>query len=354
MDTAKKIRKISYLIVLGLLIGMAAVYLRGPHVSNALKKLILPELEMATGHKVIAQKIYINIFPLFVEAKEMKMFDDEGKRILYAKRVKAYLNISGIIDKNLKIRRLVIKEPELTVDSPKVREIMANIEAYLSQKREKKINVEIKAVEVQQGKAEYIDTGLKTSIGFNDFSGEVIIGKLQRLKTTVRKVIVKREGWPEISAELSSDMLLKDGTLQINKLTVNSFGSQMTASGKYAGDMLQVKTGIRLFVKTVKEIFHLVTPGEGRLDAKGDITYKDKNISVDLKLSGEFYLQTLMELLKVKEKIQGLVDVKGEIKGQLNNIKGTGTATLHKGNLYDVDIDYLKVCCVLCKWCHEF
>ena len=79
MDTAKKIRKISYLIVLGLLIGMAAMYLRGPHVSNALKKLILPELEMATGHKVIAQKIYINIYPLFIEAKEMKMFDDEGK-----------------------------------------------------------------------------------------------------------------------------------------------------------------------------------------------------------------------------------------------------------------------------------
>lgn len=342
MDTSKKIRKISYLIVIGLLIGMAAVYLRGPYVSNALKKLILPELEMATGYKVIARKIYVNIYPLFVEAKEVKIYDDEGKRILYATRVKAYLDLSGIIDKNLKIRRLVIKGPELTVDSPKVREIMANIEAYLSKKRDKKINVEIKAVEVQQGKAEYFDTGLKTGIGLNDFSGEIIIGKIQRLKTTVRKVIVRREGWPEISAELSSDMLLKDGALQINKLIVNSFDSQATVSGKYAGDTLQINTGSRLFVKTVKEIFHLVTPGEGRLDAKGDITYKDKNISVDMKLSGEFYLQTLMELLKVKEKIRGLVDVNGEIKGQLTNIKGAGTATLHKGNLYDVDIDYLK------------
>jgi hypothetical protein len=342
MDAAKKIRKISYLIVLGLLIGMATVYLRGPYMSNALKKLILPELEMATGHKVIAQKIYINIFPLFVEAKEMKIYDDEGKRILYATRVKAYLNISGIIDKNLTIRRLVIRAPELKVDSPRVREIMAHIEAYLSQKRDKKINVEIKAVEVQQGKAEYIDTGLKTRIGFNDFSGEAIIGKIQRLKTTVRKVVVKKEGWPEISAELSSDMLLKDGALQINKLIVNSFDSKVTASGKYAGGMLQAETGIKLLVKTVKEIFHLKTPGEGRLDAKGDITYKDKNISVDMKLTGEFYLQTLMELFKVEEKIEGLVDVKGEIKGRLNDIKGEGTATLHKGNLFEVDVDYLK------------
>ena len=342
MDAAKKIRKISYLVVIGLLIGMTAVYLRGPYVSNALKKLILPELEMATGHKVIAQKIYVNIYPLFVEAKELKMFDDEGKRIFYAKRVKAYLNISGILDRNLKIRRLVIKTPGLTVDSTKVRGIIANIEAYLSQKRDKKIEVEIKAVEVQEGKAEYIDTGLKARVGLNDFSGEVILGRIHRIKTTVGKAIVKKEGWPEISAEFSSDMSLKDGALQINKLTVDSFGSELTASGKYAGDVLQAKTGIRLFVKTVKDIFHLAAPGEGRLDARGDIAYRDKNISVDLKLSGEFYLQTLMELLEVKEKIQGLVDVKGEIKGPLNDIKGTGTATLQKGNLFDVDVDYLK------------
>jgi translocation and assembly module TamB len=342
MDTAKKIRKISCLIVLALLIGMAVIVLRGPHVSNALKKMILPELEMATGYKVIAQKIYINIFPLFVEAKNLKMFDDEGKRIFVAKRVKAYLDLSGIIDRNVKIRRLVIKEPEVTVDRQKINEIVANIKAYLAQKKKKKINVEIKAVEVQEGKTEYFDTDLKTSVSFYDFRGEIIIAKTQKLKTAVRKVIVKKEGWPEISAEVSSDLLLEDGALRINRLTVNSFGSQLTASGNYAGDVLKVKTVMKLVVKSVKDLFHLGMPGEGRLGAKGDITYRDKKIFVDMKLSGEFYLETLMELLNVKERIQGLVNVKGYIKGQLNNIKGTGTATLQKGNLYNVDIDYLK------------
>jgi len=78
MDTVKKVKKLSFLIALGLLFTIAAILLRGPHISNSLKKMILPELEMATGHKVIAQKMYINIFPFFVEAKEMKMFDEEG------------------------------------------------------------------------------------------------------------------------------------------------------------------------------------------------------------------------------------------------------------------------------------
>ncbi|PKL52152.1 MAG: hypothetical protein CVV37_02680 [Nitrospira bacterium HGW-Nitrospira-1] len=342
MVTAEKIRKISWLVVLGLLIGMAAILLRGPHISNALKKMILPELEMATGHKVIARKIYINIFPLFVEAKELKMFDDKGDRILLAGRVKGYLDITGILDKNIRIRRLVIKEFELAVDSKKSGEIIGNIKTYLAQKREKKIKVQINAVEARDGKAAYEDRDMKIKIDLNGLDGEIIPGELQKIKADFQKITMKREGWPELSAGVSSILELKNRTVKIRRLLVNSLGSEFSGSGEYAEDSLAVKTRIKLFVKTIKEIFHLGKSGDGWLDAEGDIAYKDKNISVDMKLSGEFYLQTLMELLNVKEKIQGLVDVKGEIKGRLNNIKGAGTAVLHKGNLYDVDIDYLK------------
>lgn len=342
MDTAEKIRKMSCLIVFALLIGIAAITLRGPHISNALKRMILPELEMATGHKVIAQQIYINIYPFFVEAKELKMFDGKGARILLAGRVKGYLDISGIFNKNVKIRRLVIRDTELTVDRQQAAEIIGNIKTYLSQKKEKKIDVQVMSVEVQKGKAEYTDTEIKTGIALHDFNGEILFGKARKIKAAVRKITVKKEGWPEISAEASSVLRLKDGKLLIDKLQVNSFGSQLTASGEYAEDRLDIKTGIKLFVKTVKEMFHLSRSGEGWLDAEGDITYRDKKVSVDMKVSGKFYLQTLMELLEVKEKIQGLVDVNGEIKGQLNNIKGSGTAILQKGNIYDVEIDYLK------------
>ena len=342
MDTAKKIKKISCLIVLGLLLGIAVMVLRGPHISNSLKRIILPELEMATGHKVIAQKIYVNLFPLFVEAKEIKMFDEEGNRVLLAKRVKAYLDISGIFDKSIKIRRLVIKEPVVTVDKQKTDKIIDNIKTYLSQKKKKKINVQVMSVEVQQGNAEYADTDIKTRMSLYGFDGEIIIGKVQKIKGTALKISVKKDGWPEIAAGFSTVLQLKDGTLQINQLQINSFDSHLTGSGEYAQGRLALKTSFKLLVRTVKGMFHLGSSGEGELDANGNIAFRDKEITVDMKLSGEFYLQTLMELLKVKDKIQGLVDVKGEIKGRLSNITGTGTATLRKGNLYGVDIDLLK------------
>lgn len=342
MDTAKKIRKISCLIVLGLLLGIAAMALRGTHISNVLKREILPELEMATGHKVIAQKIYVNIFPLFIEAKEIKIFDEDGNRILLAKRVKGYLDISGIFYKSVKIRRLVIKEPVITVERHKAEEIIGNIKTYLSQKKKKKIDVEVMAVEVQNGNAEYADTDLKTGIGLNGMAGEMIIGKVQKIKGTVLKIAVRRDGWPEIAAGISTVLQLEDGTLRINQLQVDSFDSQLTGSGEYTEKGLSLKASLKLLVKTVKEMFHLGSPGEGELQANGNIAFKDKEITVDMKVSGEFYLQTLMELLEVKDKIQGLIKVQGEIKGGVNNIRGNGTATLHKGNLFNVDIDFLK------------
>ena len=73
------------------------------------------------------------------------------------------------------------------------------------------------------------------------------------------------------------------------------------------------------------------------------------NIFVDLKLEGDLYIQTLMELLKVSERIEGLIDFDGEITGPLSDFTGRARARLQKGNLYTVDIDSLKCYCHISK-----
>ena len=62
MEKSKRIKRIAYLSTGVLLIGMIIFISRGPHISNALKKIILPELENMTGRKVIAQSMYLNLF----------------------------------------------------------------------------------------------------------------------------------------------------------------------------------------------------------------------------------------------------------------------------------------------------
>ena len=52
--TVKKILLVAVPVVI---VVLTTVFFRGPHISDLLKKLILPELSSITGKKVIAQKV---------------------------------------------------------------------------------------------------------------------------------------------------------------------------------------------------------------------------------------------------------------------------------------------------------
>ena len=239
------------------------VVLRGPHISNTLKKVILPELELATGKRVIAQKIYINIFPLFMEAKDLKVFDDDGNKILLAKRVKAYLDISGLFSRSLTIRRLVIREPVIEASQEQAEAIEKNIQDYLAKTRKDSLKVKVIALEVQQGSAILSSIKLKTALDINGLSGEVILSETQRVRVEANSVSVRREGLPELTAALSARLLVRGDAVSIQKLAVTTHGSQVTAEGDVAQGEANLKTTATVLVSSVKELFGLEKSGEG-------------------------------------------------------------------------------------------
>jgi autotransporter translocation and assembly factor TamB len=343
MDDPKRnsVRRFSYFIPLAVLIGIAWFVLRGPYLSNALKQAILPELELISGQKVIAQKIYVNLFPLFVEATGLKIFDDKGSRIVVAPRVKAYVELSGIPVGQIRIRRLVLKGPEVTTDRAQASQIFEHVKAYLAKKRDTAFKVKIRAVEVQGGRGLYRDAEEEATSGVEGLEGEVLIGEAQRIRASVKKVSVSKKGWPELSAGADLILAVKDETVRIKKLTLRALGSTISGEGDYSGGRADLRTDIHLLIDTVKKTFGLTRPGEGEVTAKGAIQYVNRKVSADLKVDGRFYIQTLMELLKVKEKVEGLVDVKASLKGPLSNIKGGGTVVMTDGNLFDVDVKRL-------------
>ncbi len=341
MDYIKRIKKLKYLIAFAIFFGITIFVLRGPYISNALKKAILPELENATGRSVIARKIYINIFPLFVEIKGLKVFDENGEKILLAKRVKGYIDLAGFFSRKIQIRRLVIKDHEITTSREQISGIIENVRNYIDKERATALKVKILSVETQNGDISFYDEDTESLSEITGLKGELILGKTQRIKASAEKIKVKKEGWPEFTGDADLNLTLQDDVIRINRIVIGSSGSKITGSGEYSEDKGNLRTDIELFVKTVKEMFGLDSSGDGKINAEGDINYADKEISVDLKLAGKFYIQTLMELLEVEERVEGLVDVKGEIKGPLKNIKGKGTASLYKGNLFDVDVDSL-------------
>jgi len=341
----RRLKWVLYLFCIAILIGFVTFVSRGPHVSNILKKLILPELEIALGQKVIAQKIYINIFPLFIEAKGVKVFDEDGRKILLANRVKGYLSLSGLFSRHLTIHRLAIKEFDVSTRREQVDEIVQNIKTYLKKERKPSIKVEIKVVEVVDGVVSFVDKDSKSFINVKGLKSEIVLGKNPRLRVDIKEFNMQREDWPALTGNLHASTVFKKNIMEIKNLEIGSYGTQFKAEGFYQEGKSMLKAQLDLIVDSVKQIFHLKQKGEGIISAHGEIKTESfqrlEDVFIDLKLKGDFYIQALMELLNVKEQVEGSVDFHGEIQGQIPTISGKAKARLRKGNLFGVDIDEL-------------
>ncbi len=349
----KKIIRFLYLLFFSIIIVFLIVFFRGPHISDILKKTILPEFEVALQQKVIAKKISINIFPLFIEAKDIKVFDKDGSRILFVKRVKGYIEPLGLLQKRIAISRLVIKGPDLSLDREHLVKVIENVKAYLKKESRFTFKVRINVVEVSEGSASLQDKDLETSFDIKGLRSEMILSKIMKLNISVKQLDIKKEGLPELTGDITTLLVLKQNEIEIRRLTIGSYGSKLKASGLYSNGRGTLKSKVSLIIDSIKRILHLKQKGEGKISAEGEIRFENLqrpdfsmnrwgDIFINLQLKGDFYIQTLMEILKVTEKIEGFVDFQGEIKGKLSDISGRAKARLRKGNLFGVDIDTLR------------
>jgi autotransporter translocation and assembly factor TamB len=349
----KKIIRFLYLLFIGIIISVAILFSRGPHISNILKKAILPELEAALQQKVIAKKIYINIFPLFIEVRDIKVFDENGTRMLSAEMVKGYIEPLGLLQKRISIHRLVIKKPNLSSDRQRLAKTIENVKAYLAKESKFPFKVRIKVVEVSEASASLQDQDLQSSIDIRGLRSEVILGKTPKLSISTGQFDIKKKGLPEFTGDVTAAILLRQNVIEIKRLTIGSYGSRLRVSGLYSDGNGTFKVKIALLVDSVRSIFNLQQKGEGKISAEGEIRVENlqnpdlafnkwDDIFIDLRLKGDFYIQTLMEILKVKEKVEGLTDFQGEMKGKLSDISGEAEARLRKANLFGVEIDSLR------------
>jgi len=343
MEKSKRIKRIAYLSLGVLLIGIVIFVSRGPHISNALKKIILPELENMTGRKVIAQSIYLNLFPLFIEARGVKFFDDEGNRVLTADRVKGYLKLSGLRRKKIALKRIVIKEPELWTDREQLNDIIRKVKNYLNKADPGKMKVAVDVIEVRDGGFSFYASAYNAVFTGKGLNGEALLGETTRLKANIKELVSNIQRFPELKVGADAVLFFRKDGIDIKNVTLRAYDSEVKAGGFYSpegkGD---IKADVELAVNAVKKVFGLKNNGEGKIFAKGDIKFGAEEPVVDIKVSGNFYLQSLMELLKVKERVEGWVDFDGKISGAGSKLIGQADATLKKGNLFDVAVDSLK------------
>ncbi len=337
-----KKKRLALLLVIAAIFAVAAFILRGPYVSEALKRVVLPELEMASGRRVTCRRMYVNLFPLFAGARDITVFDSNGSRILHVPGAKAYIDPSGLLSQRILIRRLIITDPEVAADRKQAEDIIDKVRTYIARERKTAVKVKIRGVAIRQGNVALSDESQKLSSAVRGLNGDIIIGDAQRINASAEKVMIRKEGWPDIAADVSTSIIVKEGAVRIRRLVVGSLGSKMSGSGEYEDGKGTFKTSIELLFSSVKRMFGLERDGTGKVSATGKVSYLKGKIGLDLKLGGNFYIQTLMELLKVKDRIEGYADVNGQLDGPLDNLRGKGTLRVKNGNFYDVAVNSLR------------
>lgn len=344
-----KTKKIIYISTGFLLLFTVIFILRGPYISNAFKKAILPELENITGRKVIAQQIYLNIFPLFIEAKGLKVFDEKGNKILTAERAKAYIGLSNILKKEISIKKIVIKKPEIWTDEEQIDDISGKIKEYINKKIKSKFKIKLNLMQVQEGIFVFDYPEYDTVLNGKGLSGEFVFDEVPILKAKIKEFSINAENIPDLRYELNTMLLFKDENIDVRNLSLRINGSEIKSEGYYSMENSGLfKTNADLLIDSIKKVLNLKNRGEGKISARGYVKLEEGKPFVDFKIKGSFYLQTIMEMFKIKERLEGWLTVDTKISGALSDIKGEGEARLRNGNLFDVDITDLK-CKVIYK-----
>ncbi len=334
-------------IAIALTAALSSYLLRSQYVSNVLGTIIIPELEDITGNKFSAQKIYINVIPLFVEIKGIKSFDENGDMLFQAERAKGYIGFSGLFRKTIEIKRLLVKGAEIKADKQQLEILIKNINDYLSSESEKQLKVKIKSVEISDTAVTIKDE--LSQVSAKGINANIILSKIPRFLLSSKEIRLIKEGLPVFTGAFETFFHINEDLIELKNLKLTTLDdTAVNVKGSFNTDKLsgRLETNISLMVESIKKMFGLKQRGDGSLTADGFIKIEGvesiSNIFIDLRLKGNMYLETLMEFLAVEEELKGDMNLEGSIKGYLNNLTGKANARLLKGNLFGIDVDKLN------------
>ena len=350
----RKARITAFLILAAFAFGILFFLLRGPYLSNSIKRIIIPVFENATRERVLIDKAVINLFPFYLQAKGFKVFDRNGNRLLWITKARAYIDLTGLLSKEIRIRKLMLKEPDLTAGETDVNRIMDNIRKSSSSGGEGKYRVRLKNVQLTDGNIKF--TGAKASFGISGsglFLDMVSNNTSSAINVSLRDAALKLPRGSELRGGLDGRIRLEKRRIRVTEINVRSSGSALHVKGEaLLGPGGGIESGrfstkAVIYATTLNRAFGLKQEKDGILSFDGSVALTGDGsrglprLALDLNAKGRFYLETLMEILRVKENIRGAVSVDGKITGTLPDLRGSGTVRLSNAVFDTLAVDSL-------------
>ncbi len=339
-----KIRKSTVIIAGVLLAGFAAVFLvlRSTELSNLLKRTIFEEFQSRTGYQITADRIFFNPFPFFIEGTNIKILAPNGEGIFEAKSIRGYIGLSEAFSKVVRVDRLVLTAAGAKLDEARIRDLEEKLKLGRDEagKKRRGWKVKIKGVEVRDGAVYFADKSKGVDFRAEGLDGEALFNLARDFRVSAKRLSLAAPKLPFLQAKLAQlSGSIKDETLHLRKLSLQMEGTNVSTEGRYEQQKGgSLKTELELLPETLKKLFHLQGPGQGRVSVKGSIKFRNisdiRDALLDLKVKGDFYLQTLLELVKADTQIYGMASVSGHIKGPVRDFTASGTGSVKNGNIY--------------------
>ncbi|MDA8085262.1 MAG: translocation/assembly module TamB domain-containing protein [Nitrospiraceae bacterium] len=356
----KNLKKLAGILILAAAVSGGYIFLRSPQVSNYLKETVSRGFESQTGYELTAGRLYANLFPFYVGARNVRIFDDRGDMIFSARGIKAYVGLSALLSKKIFIKRLALSGPDIRMAG-------RNIEHFLDISRRKRppggFTLKLGTVVVADGSLSYARQaggpgGLAVSC--RGLDAEALLSRDQ-VRMSCRNISVSAKDIPRISAKLdTAKASFRDGVLKIDAFSLESAGSTASLSGGYtkAGGV-RLSTRIRLLIATLKDVFGLEKPDQGELQLAGEVRLPGFNAEgspavggnktpfdwnktyIDMDVKGGLYAQTLLEFLHANVNVAGFAKVDAHVEGPLDNLAGSGEGSLQKAVIYGASADNL-------------
>jgi translocation and assembly module TamB len=350
----RKRRRALPIIVTIVIIGILFFLLRGPYLSNSIKRVIIPVLENATQERVLIDKAVINLFPFYIQAKGFKVFDREGNRLLWVTKTRVYIDLLGLLSREIRIRSITLKEPDITASAGDLKRIQENLEKAQSGADNGNYRINVTNIKISDGN--FVLRGLER---FTSVSGKGIFAEIRsrtniRVRLSVNEGSLVPSGLNEIDYKIDGNVKIHDRKIDITGLNIKSGHSSADFKGALnLSPDNSIKDGhllgkARIYIATLDELFEFQQKRDGVLSFDGSVnlaSHKDSKwpvFTLDLETDSQFYLETLMEIIKVEETISGKISLNGTIKGKLPELTGQGRATLEKALFTTLPIDDLE------------
>ncbi len=293
-----------YLVLFCLLLLLAGGYLavRSGVLAHRIGNYLKVSLERNLGRPVQIGEVIVNPFPLFIEIKDLRLGTEEEKILnLYSRRVRAWLGYEDLLRKRLRIRRLELYSPEVSLS-------------------------EVAGIPLITGQTTIESSGWKVSV--------------DRLKVHDASIVVRYRGVKASLRDLSAEFITKEGRLKFHFL-----GEMVPRKGGFQGsfDGEVVTKGKDLDIQKLR-----IVSGRNRVALEGEINRLTEEGILDLRLKGRVAVQELLKWLGEREPIRGVAFFKGSLEGTLSSPLLKLKAKMGRGHLYGVDVDSV-ICQIVYK-----